>query len=371
MAGESQQPEIADVKGKKFAYPFSCKVDCAHLCNGCQPLDQAIGELSLLYGFDRGWCSIYMTIALMCGQQDLKTIYSYVKDGKFVEIAALLTVAREEVTSPSLFKGLRDPALNGNMSLRQLVLSEIASLMASQITLVSTSEELHELNNKLERMMSILRMIEVFERVGDKIELYCRYLFKCYEEFWSAQIGCILISEGLAKLEDFEWKCDHSVGQHVSVIGSTFDYSFTEIFEWKLYEGMQLESGTTKLCKQHDVDPMSYKTQGIPWLSNQPTTLEAIPILDDKGDAKSSLPLKVALEKLCHHPYLKVWTPKKLVACKTEDIEANGCDLVRQGNLIELAVLLMVAPEKLILTTSEGSSDLCSNVIRRCIMSDL
>ncbi|KAL4341874.1 hypothetical protein GQ457_08G002080 [Hibiscus cannabinus] len=412
MAGESQQPEIADVKGKKFAYPFSCKVDCAHLCNGCQPLDQAIGELSLLYGFDRGWCSIYMTIALMCGQQDLashleyvelqfratkdveKTIYSYVKDGKFVEIAALLTVAREEVTSPSLFKGLCDPALNGNMCLRQLVLSEIASLMASQTTLVSTSEELHdELNYKLERMMSILRMIEVFERVGDKIELDRRYLFKCYEEFWSAQIGCLLISEGLAKLEDFEWKCDHSVGQHVSVIGSTFDYNFTEIFEWKLYEGMQLESGTTKLCKQHDVDPTSYKTQGIPWLSNQPTTLEAIPILDDNGDAKSSLPLKVALEKLCHHPYLKDWTPQKstfklvcilclpqlkkslesirLVACKTEDIEANGCDLVRQGKLIELAVLLMVAPEKLILTTSEGSSDLCSNVIRRCIMSDL
>ncbi|KAK8691948.1 hypothetical protein V6N13_075437 [Hibiscus sabdariffa] len=138
---------------------------------------------------------------------------------------------------------------------------------------------------------------------------------------------------------------------------------------------------------------MSYKTQGIPRLSNQPTTLEAIPILDDKGDAKSSLPLKVALENLCHYPYLKDWTPKKstfklvcilcllqlkkslesirLVACKTEEIEANGCDLVRQGKLIELAVLLMVAPEKLILTTSEGSSDLCSNVIRRCIMSDL
>ncbi|KAK8515589.1 hypothetical protein V6N12_075623 [Hibiscus sabdariffa] len=31
----------------------------------------------------------------------------------------------------------------------------------------------------------------------------------------------------------------------------------------------------------------------------------------------------------------------------------------------------MVAPEKLILTTSEGSNDLCSNVILRCIMSDL
>ncbi|KAK8647803.1 hypothetical protein V6N13_121530 [Hibiscus sabdariffa] len=74
---------------------------------------------------------------------------------------------------------LCDPDLNGSRSLRQMVLSEIVSLMPSQIALVSTTEEvLDELNNKLETMMSMLRMIEVFERVGDKIELYRQYLFK-------------------------------------------------------------------------------------------------------------------------------------------------------------------------------------------------
>ncbi|KAL4355349.1 hypothetical protein GQ457_06G043060 [Hibiscus cannabinus] len=394
---------MADVKGGNFAYPFRCNA-CTPRCNGCLPLDEAIGYISDFYEFDLGWCSIYMTIALMCGDHELaepledvrlqfrtteeveKKIYSYVKDGKVADLAALLTVAREEVTSPSLFKGLCDPALNGNMSLRQLVLSEIASLMASQMTLVSTCEELHdELNNKLETMISILRMIEVFERVGDKTELYRRYLFKCYEKFWSAQIACMLIAEGLAEYEDFEWK---RLDERVTMIGSFFHYHFSNILEWKLYEGMQLESGTTKICKQHDVDPM-----WIPRFSNQPMTLEAVPILNNKGDAKSSLPLKVDLEKLCNHPYLKDWTPKKstfklvcilclpqlksflesirLVACKTEAIEAIGCELVRQGKLIELALLLMVAPEKLIITTSEGSNDLCSNVIRRCIMSDL
>ncbi|KAK8649748.1 hypothetical protein V6N13_139410 [Hibiscus sabdariffa] len=98
-----------------------------------------------------------------------KEIYRYAKDGKLVEITTLLTVAPENVTSPSLFKGLHDPTLDGNMSLRQLVLSEIVSLMASQITLVSTSEEAHdELNNKLETMMSMLRLIEVFERLAMK-----------------------------------------------------------------------------------------------------------------------------------------------------------------------------------------------------------
>ncbi|KAK8986474.1 hypothetical protein V6N11_010030 [Hibiscus sabdariffa] len=94
-----------------------------------------------------------------------------------------------------------------------------------------------------------------------------------------------------------------------------------------------------------------------------------------------------------HHQYLNDWTPRKstfklvcilclpqlkeslesirLVACKTDEMEAIGCNLARQGKLIELASLLMVAPEKLIVTTSPGSKDLCSNAIRRCIMSDL
>ncbi|KAK9039362.1 hypothetical protein V6N11_014565 [Hibiscus sabdariffa] len=283
--------QMADVKGGNFAYPFRCNA-CTPRCNGCLPLDEAIGYICDFYEFDLGWCSIYMTIALMCGEHELaepledvrlqfrtteeveRKIYSYVKDGKVADLAALLTVAREEVTSPSLFKGLCDPALNGNMSLRQLVLSEIASLMASQMTLVSTCEELHdELNNKLETMISILRMIEVFERVGDKTELYRRYLFKVV-------------------------LCNASV-------------SLLKCHEWKLYEGMQLESGTTKICKKHDVDPM-----WIPRFSNQPMTLEAVPILNNKGDAKSSLPLKKSfLESI------------RLVACKTEAIEAIGCEL--------------------------------------------
>ncbi|KAL4334572.1 hypothetical protein GQ457_07G002190 [Hibiscus cannabinus] len=141
--------------------------------------------------------SIYLAILLMCDLRDLarhlecmrlhframkeveKETHRYVKDGKLIEIVVLLTVAREVLTSPCLFKGLCDPTLNGSMSRRQLVLSESVSQMASQITLVCTSEEVHdEMNNKLETMTSMQRMIEVFEKVGDKIELHRRYLFK-------------------------------------------------------------------------------------------------------------------------------------------------------------------------------------------------
>ncbi|XP_039034412.1 uncharacterized protein LOC120170529 isoform X1 [Hibiscus syriacus] len=265
-----------------------------------------------------------------------KEIYCYVKDGKLIEIAVLLTVAREEVTSPSLFTSLCYPALNGSMSLRQLVLSEIVSLMASQITLVSASKEVHdELSNKLETMMSMLRMIEVFERVGDKIELYRRYLLQLSEKGLAAQIACLFISEGFAEYKDFELK------RPVSCVNMTeFHKDFLELLERKLpceSEGTQLEGGTKKIYK-HDVDAM-----WIPRLSNHHRLWRP-----------SQYPImRMMLRVLFHSKYLlkncviilmKDWTPKKsifklvcilclpqlkvslesirLVACKTEEIEA-------------------------------------------------
>ncbi|KAL4378225.1 hypothetical protein GQ457_02G038550 [Hibiscus cannabinus] len=117
-------------------------------CKGCLPLDSAIGEICDMCEIDRR-LPIHLIIVLMGGLHDLarhlecvrllfratkeveKEIYRYEKDGKLIEVAALLIVAREEVTSPSLFKGLCYHDLNGSMSLRQLVLSEIVSLMTS------------------------------------------------------------------------------------------------------------------------------------------------------------------------------------------------------------------------------------------------
>ncbi|KAK8643548.1 hypothetical protein V6N13_012837 [Hibiscus sabdariffa] len=353
------------------------------------PLNDAIKHMREQPPFI-GWStrqSLYMTIVFcQCDIEMLdkvrlpfraankteKEIYDYVELGDLIGIAALLTVAREEVLSPSLFKGLGDPALNESMSLRQLVLSEIVSLMASKITLFSTREDHDELDDELEIMMSMLRLIEVFERVGDKFELYHRYLNKLSKEEFATHVACLLISEGFAEYKDFELK------RPISCVTVTqFHKVFLELLEIKLSaenKDTQLESGTTKIYKQHAADAM------IP-------TLEAIPILNKEDDAKCSLPLKVSLEKLCNHPYLKDWTPKKsifklvcilclpqlkeslesvrLVACKTEEIETIGCNLARQGKLIELASLLMVDSEKLI------SNYLCSNAISRCITSDL
>ncbi|KAK8573870.1 hypothetical protein V6N13_096801 [Hibiscus sabdariffa] len=343
---------------------------------GQLPLNMVIQNLSEQPQIN-GWStrqSLYMTIVFcQCETRFLesirllfratdgveKEIYRYVKDGKLIAIAALLTVAREQVTSPSLFKGICDT--------------------------VSTSEELHdELNNKLDTMMSMLRLIEVFERVGDKLELYRQYLTKVSKQELATKMACLFISEGFAEYKDFEMK------RSVSCAWTTeFHENFLELLESKLSgenEGTRLESGTTKIYK-HVVDAM-----WIPRLSNQPPTLEAISILSNENDVVGSWPLRVSLEKLCYHPYLNDWTPQKsilklvcilclpqlkeslenirLVACKTE-IETIGCDLARQGKLIELASLLMVAPEKLNVTTSRENDDLRSNAIHRCIMSDL
>ncbi|KAK8492208.1 hypothetical protein V6N11_031197 [Hibiscus sabdariffa] len=308
---------------------------------GQLPLNIAIEHISEQPSFT-GWStrqSLYMTIVFCQCETKLldivellfratnkaeavKEIYLYVKDGKLIEIAALLTLAREEFTSPNLFKGLCDPALNGSMSLRQLVLSEIVSLMASQIGLVSASEEVHdELNNKLETMMFMLRLIEVFERVGGKIRLYRQYLTKLSKEELAAQMAFLLITEGFAEYKDFELKRSIPCARVTQ-----FHKDFLELLKSKLScenEGTQLKSETAKIYREHVADAM-----------------------------------KESLESV------------RLAACKTE-IEAIGCDLARQGKLIELASLLMVAPEKLIITASPGSNDLCSNAIRRCIMSDL
>ncbi|KAL4351719.1 hypothetical protein GQ457_06G043100 [Hibiscus cannabinus] len=321
-----------------------------------------------------------------------KEIHRYAKDGKLVEIATLLSIAPENVTSPSLFKGLHDPALNGSMSLRQLVLSEIVSLMASQITLVPPSEEVHdELNNKLETMMSMLRLIEVFERVGGRIELFRRYLTshryvpKLSKEELATHMAFLLIREGFAEYKDFDLKRSVSCA-----VVKKFHKDFLELLESKLSgenDGTQLEGGTTKIYTKHDAGVM-----WIPRLSYQPPTLEAIPILNNEDDSKGYLPLRATLEKLCNHPYLKDWTLEKsifnlvcilclpqlkeslemvrIVACKTE-IETIGCDLARRGKLIELTSLLMVASEKLKITASSGSNDLRSNVVRRFIISDI
>ncbi|XVF28263.1 hypothetical protein REPUB_Repub15cG0014700 [Reevesia pubescens] len=398
---------------------------------GMLPLNSALCDFSE-YRYFSGWSakqSIYMMIIVLCfpklrnalegtrlifraTKKVEKEIYHYAEEGKLIEIAVLLMVARKEVMSPSLFESFCDSALDGSKSLRDFVSSKIITLRASKARLVYNED----LKNKLETMMSMLQLLEVFERLGDKIDSYCsqHQQTKVSNEEAAIQLACLFNDAGLAEYKDFEL-----TDLDRSCLMSTFHKLFLESIASKLHgenEKGQLGSQTRKHYKEHLVDSMSKphlsnqqrgfvsetyvheSSNRAMYLFSQPRTLETIPSLNHEDDARDYLPLNVALEKLSNHPYLNDWIPKKstfklvyilcvpelkeslesirLAACKIEEIGEISCNLAREGKLIELASLLMVAQERLIVTTSQGSNGLSSESdgsarIRKCIMSDL
>ncbi|KAL4377631.1 hypothetical protein GQ457_02G038540 [Hibiscus cannabinus] len=194
-------------------------------------------------------------------------------------------------------------------------------------------------------MMSMLRMIEVFERVGDKIELYRRYLTKCFKEFWAAQMACMLINVIQVMMNQiYQWLPQNSS----STCRKYLDVIYMKACSWRVV----LQRFTNNMMWI----PCGFLGCPTPtghqcWRSSKYSIMRmTLTVLS---------PHKVSLEKLCHHPYLNDWTPKKstfklvcilclpqlkdflesikLVACKTDEIEAIGCSLARQGKLIELA----------------------------------
>ncbi|KAJ7975599.1 Ankyrin repeat domain-containing protein 31 [Quillaja saponaria] len=107
------------------------------------------------------------------------------------------------------------------------------------------------------------------------------------------------------------------------------------------------------------------------------------------------LPINLAVETFCKHQYLKDWNPRKSVflllyvlclpelqeslgaisslASKTDDIEIITCQYAKEGKLMELATLQMVAWKKLLPSnTSQSESENCNDpAIRQCIMREL
>ncbi|OMO85367.1 hypothetical protein CCACVL1_10235 [Corchorus capsularis] len=137
-----------------------------------------------------------------------KEIYGFVKEAKLVDMAISLMAVRQEVSSPTLFKGLCDSDLGGSISLRQSVLFEIASIRNLEMT-SSPSVESNE--HKLVTLNTMLLLLDVFEKVGDEIESYC---LQCQETDGdqkvtnaqvAAKVGYLLNKAGLT-YEDFPIK---------------------------------------------------------------------------------------------------------------------------------------------------------------------
>ncbi|XP_027066491.2 uncharacterized protein [Coffea arabica] len=125
--------------------------------------------------------------------------FKYVKEQKLVELAGLLLVAHEKVM----------PGLEEHMKIRNFVLKEAAFLNLQEITsLYSSGDEksLQEVKKKKVEMEAILLLLEVFDRIGDKLSAYLQIMRKrVREEYHAKEIGWILEKAGFSvKLELFD-----------------------------------------------------------------------------------------------------------------------------------------------------------------------
>ncbi|OMP01189.1 hypothetical protein COLO4_12089 [Corchorus olitorius] len=111
-------------------------------------------------------------------------IVNYVKEGKVMELAALLLAVPEKVTKAPIFSS--DATSDGSMvTIRQYLLGEISLLEAIQTSFDYRLDENHpsasqrnslalNLKDKLALRRSQLLLLEVCERVGDKIMTYLK-----------------------------------------------------------------------------------------------------------------------------------------------------------------------------------------------------
>lgn len=85
----------------------------------------------------------------------------YAREGKLIELAALLMVAREKFTNPF-------------MKLRDCILTEFDALSFEglRLTYSIARSKLAMMEDKKQLLMSGLQLLEVFERAGDAIQAY-------------------------------------------------------------------------------------------------------------------------------------------------------------------------------------------------------
>ncbi|GMP65621.1 hypothetical protein CsSME_00026337 [Camellia sinensis var. sinensis] len=100
--------------------------------------------------------------------------YHYATEGKLVELAVLLVVAREKVLVPITFHGNNGAVLNGSMTIHECLKNQFVSLINEDINLMGQvkHEKLTQIHNKKTIMKLAMVLLEVFERAGNSIEEY-------------------------------------------------------------------------------------------------------------------------------------------------------------------------------------------------------
>uniref|UniRef100_A0A5B7BGV3 Uncharacterized protein n=1 Tax=Davidia involucrata TaxID=16924 RepID=A0A5B7BGV3_DAVIN len=109
----------------------------------------------------------------------LDVAYHYAKEGKPVELSALLMVAQEKIMPPRYMsedENEIDCSLDGSMTLHRCVASEIASLYDVECRLKGSDERewVQLFKDKKKVMMSVMLLLEIFSRAGSDIAEYIR-----------------------------------------------------------------------------------------------------------------------------------------------------------------------------------------------------
>ncbi|GAV63229.1 hypothetical protein CFOL_v3_06749, partial [Cephalotus follicularis] len=160
--------------------------------NGLLPLNVALEKLGC-HNYLVDWTakdSIFKLITILCLPQmkvpleatkllaqhtkkATEELFRYAKDGRPLQMAVLLMVARDIVMAPIYSQDAL--TLNGIMSLRRCIKEEIAALMQDEVDLAGKSRystAVKVFKEKRAGLYSALTMLDVFEKAGDAIDAY-------------------------------------------------------------------------------------------------------------------------------------------------------------------------------------------------------
>ncbi|KAL7225892.1 hypothetical protein ACSBR1_021110 [Camellia fascicularis] len=117
-------------------------------------------------------------------------ICQYAKEGKVVELAALLMTAREKV-APILYEIGDGSTSNGGMSIRQCIYRKLAALTyeESKFTFCNEKKLIRDCKEKKMAYMSTVELLDIFEMAGDTIETYIRLRQQQDEDMAEEQVA--------------------------------------------------------------------------------------------------------------------------------------------------------------------------------------
>ncbi|CAL5328362.1 unnamed protein product [Camellia sinensis] len=100
--------------------------------------------------------------------------YHYAMEGKLIELAMLLIVAREDVLVPITFHGKDGAGLNGSTTIHECLKNQFVSLINEEISFMGEVKhgKFSQFHKKRKVMRLAMLLIEVFERAGNSIEEY-------------------------------------------------------------------------------------------------------------------------------------------------------------------------------------------------------